>query len=107
VQSVSGHGNTAEKIKPLKEESMNKKSDLHTDPMTIVQELASLPHRGATTEQERSAADIIQRYLERMGAKVSRQKFRTAKTYISEVWWLVGGLALGLLLIPYASWFAF
>jgi len=86
---------------------MNEKSDLLTDPMTIVHELASLPHRGATTEQERKAADIVQRYLEGMGATVSRQKFRTAKTYISEVWWLVGGLALGLLLIPFASWLAF
>jgi hypothetical protein len=86
---------------------MNEKSGLLTDPMTIVRELTSLPHRGATTEQERKAADIVQRYLARMGATVSRQKFRTAKTYISEVWWLVGGLALGLLLIPFASWFAF
>ncbi|MFO7559174.1 MAG: M28 family peptidase [Desulfobacterales bacterium] len=86
---------------------MSNQSDRLIDPMTIVQELASLPHRGATTKQERKAADMVQRYLEGMGAAVTRQKFQTAKTYISEVWWLVGGLALGLLLIPLASWFAF
>ena len=86
---------------------MNAKPGSLTDPMTIVRELTSLPHRGATTEQERKAADIAQGYLERMGATVNRQKFRTVKTYISEVWWMVGGLALGLLLIPFAGWFAF
>ncbi|KPL21754.1 MAG: hypothetical protein AMJ93_08910, partial [Anaerolineae bacterium SM23_84] len=29
------------------------------------------------------------------------------RTYITEVWWLVGGTALGLLLLPALSWLAF
>lgn len=85
---------------------MNSHTDALIDPMNIVRELAGLPHRGATTANERQAADMLQRQLERLGASVERQYFRTAKTYITEVWWLVGGLVIGLLLIPYLSWIA-
>jgi len=77
------------------------------DPMTIVRDLSALPHRGATTEQERRAADILTKHLQHLGAKVERQTFSTPKTYIWEVWWLIAGLVLGLLLIPIASWLAF
>ncbi len=74
------------------------------DPMNIVRELTALPHRGATTDEERRAADILEQRLKQLGATVERQLFRTPKTYISEVWWLVGGLALGLLLVPIWPW---
>ena len=77
------------------------------DPMAIVRELTALPHRGATTEQERHAADILESYLQRLGATVERQPFTTPKAYIWEVWWLIGGIVAGLLLTPLASWFAF
>lgn len=76
------------------------------DPMVIVRDLSELPHRGATTAEERRAADILAGHLGRLGAVVDRQAFRTPKTYIWEVWWLAGGLITGLLLIPLASWYA-
>jgi len=82
-------------------------SEASLEPMQIVRDLTALPHRGATTEQERRAADILENYLKQLGATVERQTFTTPKTYISEVWWLVGGLVLGLLLIPILSWLAF
>ena len=50
------------------------------DPMRVVQELVALPHRGATTAQERSAADMLERHLRELGASVERQSFRTPKT---------------------------
>lgn len=76
------------------------------DPMVIVRDLSELPHRGATTAEERRAADIVAGHLGRLGAVVDRQAFRTPKTYVWEVWWLAGGLIAGLLLIPLASWYA-
>ena len=82
-------------------------AELALDPMVIVRDLAALPHRGATTAQERRAADILEGHLQRLGATVERQSFITPKTYIWEVWWLIGGLAIGLLLIPVTAWFAF
>lgn len=30
------------------------------DPMAIVRDLAALPHRGATTDQESRAADVLE-----------------------------------------------
>jgi len=77
------------------------------DPMDIVRELAALPHRGATTEQEGLAADILERHLRQLGATVERQPFTTPKTYITEIWWLVGGTVIGLLLLPILPGLAF
>jgi len=86
---------------------MSTPSERPLDPMTIVRDLAALPHRGTTTVQERRAADILESHLQRLGAAVDRQPFRTPKTYIGVTWWLISGLVLGLLLIPVASWWAF
>ncbi len=77
------------------------------DPIDILRKLSDLPHRGATTEHEREAADILAHALEQLGAAVERQPFATPPTYITEVWWLVGGTALGLLVLPALSWLAF
>lgn len=85
---------------------MNSRQDFLIDPIKIVRELAGLPHRGTTTAEERKAAEILQGHLERLGATVEQQRFRTSKTYISEVWWLLSILVLGLILIPYTSWIA-
>lgn len=85
---------------------MNGQQDFLIDPVNIADELADLPHRGTTTAEERKAADILQGHLERLGATVERQRFRTSKTYISEVWWLLSVLILGLILIPCISWIA-
>jgi hypothetical protein len=79
----------------------------HLDPMTIVADLAELPHRGAGTPHERRAADILASCLEQLGATVARQQFRTPKAYVWLIWWLVGGIAAGLLLVPVAPWPAF
>ncbi len=70
------------------------------DPLDIVRELTVLEHRGATTEGERRAADILERLLKQLGASVDRQSFTTPSTYITEVWWLIGGMLAGLLLLP-------
>jgi len=85
---------------------MNSEQDFLINPIKIVRELSDLPHRGTTTAAERKAADILQGHLERLGATVERQPFRTSKTYISEVWWLLSLLVLGLILIPYIPWIA-
>ncbi len=77
------------------------------DPVDILRKLTDLPHRGATTEHEREAADILAHSLQQLGAAVERQPFATPRTYITEVWWLVGGTALGLLLLPALPWLAF
>lgn len=86
---------------------MSTSGEISLDPMAIVRDLAALPHRGATTDQERHAADVLTGYLTQLGASVERQFFITPKTYISEVWSLVGGLILGLALLPALSWLAF
>ena len=70
------------------------------DPMTVVRDLCALPHRGATTANEYEAADRLERHLRSLGADVRRQRFKTARTYVSEIWWMICALVLGLLLLP-------
>ena len=82
-------------------------SSASLDPMAIVRDLAALPHRGATTVEERQAADILERHLKSLGASVERQGFVTPKTYVGEVWWLIAALEAGLLLTPLLGWVAF
>jgi hypothetical protein len=51
---------------------MSTHSGPFVDPMDIVHELTALPHRGATTDQARSATDILERHLRQLGATVPR-----------------------------------
>jgi hypothetical protein len=76
------------------------------NPLLIIRQLTALPHRGATTQYEKQAADILQSHLIKSGATVERQPFKIPKTYIYEVWWLLSGLIAGLLLIPVIPWIA-
>ncbi len=70
----------------------------------ILKDLTRLPHRGATTPCEREAAELISQRLLEMDAEVRLEPFRTPKTYVTVVYWLIGGLVLGLLLIRVGAW---
>ncbi len=70
----------------------------------ILHDLTRLPHRGTATPCEREAAELISQHLIDMGADVRLQPFRTPKTYVTVVYWLIGGLVLGLLLIRPGAW---
>jgi len=74
------------------------------DPMNLVRELTALPHRAATSVHERSAAAMLERRLKELGATVERQRFMTPPTYVTEVWWLLLGLILGLRFLPTLPW---
>jgi len=76
------------------------------DPMAIVRHLTFLPHRGTGTNREKEAADIIENLLASVGAHVERQVFKTPKTYIWEVIWLIVLISAGLLTTPFLSWFS-
>lgn len=67
---------------------------------TILDELSSLPHRGAATANSVKAAQLLKGYLAAMGANVQMESFETPKTYTTVVYWLIGGLLTGLALVP-------
>lgn len=67
---------------------------------TFLRELTSLPHRGAATPHEAEAARLLQTYLTDLGATVWTEPFQTPKTYVTVVYWLIGGLLAGLALVP-------
>ncbi|GAB3510269.1 M28 family metallopeptidase [Emticicia fontis] len=66
----------------------------------IVEKLASFPNRGVATPQEIPVLE----YLTSLFAEqeVSKESFKTPKTYISIVWWLIGGLVIGLLSLNFS-----
>ena len=59
---------------------------------TILDELSSLPHRGAATANGAKAAERLKSYLATMGARVQAERFETPRTYATIVYWLLGGL---------------
>ncbi len=67
----------------------------------IIEKLTSLPHRGATTKNEKIAADYVKTFIQNLGAKPTEQSFKTSITYIYEIWWMLGILLVGLALLPY------
>ncbi|GAB3495529.1 M28 family peptidase [Spirosoma knui] len=69
-------------------------------PDVFLRDLCRLPHRGAATSQEREAARLLQTYLADLGATVHAEAFQTPKTYVTVVYWLLGGLLVGLALVP-------
>ncbi|GAA4409461.1 M28 family peptidase [Nibrella viscosa] len=68
---------------------------------TFLRELTRLPHRGAATPCETEAAQLLENYLTDLHANIRMEPFRTPKTYVTVVYWLVGGLVTGLWLVPY------
>ncbi|WP_240543766.1 M28 family metallopeptidase [Spirosoma foliorum] len=72
---------------------MNSSSD-------ILHDLAALPHRGTATPEGAEAARLLQSHLTEMGASVRTEPFQTPKTYVTIVYWLIGGLLTGLILLP-------
>lgn len=69
-------------------------------PKQIVEKLASFPNRGVATPHEIPVLE----YLTSLFAEqeITRESFKTPKTYISIVWWLIGGLVVGLLALNFS-----
>ncbi len=70
-------------------------------PKQIVEKLASFPNRGVATKNEASVLDFLTQLF--VNQQVSRESFRTPKTYISVVWWLILGLSTGLICLNFSS----
>lgn len=68
-------------------------------PNEIVEKLASFPHRGVNTIYESQTLDFLTQLFDNQ--QVNKESFKTPKTYISVVWWLICGLALGMVLVNY------
>lgn len=70
-------------------------------PKQIVEKLASFPNRGIATENEIPVLDFLTQLF--VNQQVIRESFRTPKTYISVVWWLILGLSAGLICLNFSS----
>jgi hypothetical protein len=70
-------------------------------PKQIVEKLASFPNRAIASENETKTLDFITQLFDNQ--IVSRESFRTPKTYISVVWWLILGLEAGLISLNFSS----
>ena len=69
--------------------------------LAVLADLCALPHRGAATAGERQALEILEHHLKSLGANTERQPFRTQKTYLTTLGWILGCIITGLLLVPY------
>ncbi len=64
-------------------------------PHPLLETLCRLPHRGAATPHERTAARLLAEHLQSRGAAVRLEGFMTPQTYATVVYWLLGGLLTG------------
>ncbi|GAB3922084.1 M28 family metallopeptidase [Larkinella terrae] len=73
---------------------------------TLIRDLSRLPHRGAATNFEAPAIELLASTLRELQATVVVEPFRTPRTYTSIIYWLVAGLSSGLLVAPWLGWVA-
>ncbi|MGA0558658.1 M28 family metallopeptidase [Larkinella sp. VNQ87] len=71
---------------------------------TMMRDLCRLPHRGAATMLEKSALDILSATLKDLQVEVTVESFQTPRTYVTTLYWLVFGIASGLLGFPWLGW---
>ncbi len=69
-------------------------------PNQLLRDLCALPHRGAATANEAKAARLLETYLTETGATVGTEPFQTPRTYVTILYWLIGGLLVALALVP-------
>ncbi|CAH0994038.1 hypothetical protein EMA8858_00145 [Emticicia aquatica] len=70
-------------------------------PQQIVEKLTTFPNRGVATKNEAPVLDFLSQLF--INQSVSRESFRTPKTYISVVWWLILGLSAGLIALNFSA----
>jgi len=69
----------------------------------ILEKFSSLPHRGATTKQERTAAQFLDGGLKEMGIKESLDSFKAISSYSWEVILFSLFMMVGILMSPWLS----
>ncbi|RCR68911.1 peptidase M28 [Larkinella punicea] len=73
---------------------------------TLLRDLSRLPHRGAATVFEASAIERLSLALRELQATVTVEPFRTPRTYVTVIYWLIAGIVTGLLTAPWLGWLA-
>ncbi|MFC5408361.1 M28 family metallopeptidase [Larkinella bovis] len=73
---------------------------------SLMRDLCRFPHRGAATDQEAAVIQLLTGTLRELQAMVTVEPFRTPRTYVSIIYWLVGGICVGLLTWPWLGWLA-
>lgn len=71
---------------------------------TLMRDLSRLPHRGTATVFEAPAIDLLTATLRELQATVTVESFRTPRTYVSIIYWLLGGLIVGFVSLPWLGW---
>lgn len=71
--------------------------------MEILNQLATLPHRGATTEEEKRAADLLKQNLTAQNIPAELESFKASSSYSWEVILFSATMIAGLLISPFLS----
>ncbi|AFK03910.1 peptidase M28 [Emticicia oligotrophica DSM 17448] len=67
----------------------------------IVEQLTSFPNRGVATPNETPVLEFLSSLF--TNQHLSKESFRTPKTYISVVWWLILGISGGLICLNFST----
>lgn len=71
--------------------------------METLKQLAGLPHRGATTAEEKRAADLLKQNLDALNIPATLESFRASSTYSWEIILFSLTMIAGLLISPFLS----
>lgn len=70
-------------------------------PKQIVEKLSAFPNRAIATENETSVLNFLSQLF--VNQQVSKEAFRTPKTYIIVIWWLISGVSIGLICLNFSA----
>lgn len=74
------------------------------DPRQLLEKLTEFPHRGVGSKSNAKAAEVIAQELKSADFGIEYQSFRTPPTYLPIVYWLIGGITVGLLTVQWLGW---
>lgn len=74
------------------------------DTQQLLEKLTEFPHRGLGSKSNAKAAEVISEKLKSADFRVEYQSFRTPPTYLPIIYWLIGGLTVGLLTVQWLGW---
>ena len=73
---------------------------------SFLEKLTAFSHRAVGSEYEQQAALLIGETLRENGFETETQSFKTPATYVSIVYWCIGGLVVGLLSLAWGGIFS-
>lgn len=77
--------------------------NMNTNTQPLLTQLTAFQHRGVGSKSNTKAGEMLTKTLSTLGFSVQEHSFRTPPTYLPIVYWLIGGITLGLISVQWGG----